>query len=298
MTISDEDLMDYADGLLNSDKAAEVERAIAQDQELFERVEQFRTSFAMATAADDFAQSTFPTLEEIETELATRGAVETPASVKAGFLQTLRVKIIVAAVSLSVTFAGGVAATVGYVGWRVQQALMSIQTVGQTVAPMVTRGSQETHTFAQRPIWYVSGPLSVSIEVLDTKGVDGNIYRRSNGYLTDRDRVPVGKALKISYRIDERKFFDAQGFWCLLIGDCKVKGILSLDYKTGIDKFKPLVTHEVIPGETQAFLYPMSKKDRDLVWLTRPLGMDQLRLRLKIADDQAVETTLKIRVVE
>ena len=289
MTVSDEDLMDYADGILDQGKASEVERAIGDDPELQEKVELFRTSFSMAAAADDYAQSTFPTLDEIETELATRpmAVIEKPA--KFGLLQTLRAKIIVAMVSVSVTFAGGVAATVGFVGWRVQQALMSFQTVGQAAAPMITRGSDHKDKFSSQPIWYVAGPLSMSVEVFQRRQVGGENFVRPIGYLRDGDSVPIGRVLRVSYRVDERKFLDAQGFKCLIMGNCKTEGRLSLSYRSGTQLYAPLADLPVTFGEAQILSNP------GFLRVTKPAGTDVLRFQLRFSD-QLVEREIKIKI--
>ena len=163
MAFSDEDLMDYADGVLDEHTTAKIDQAIEDDPSLLDRIEEFRSSFAMAAIADDFAQSTVPSLAEMEEAIAARERGAVVPEKAYGLLEALRARIMVVLVSLSLTFAGGVAATMGFVAWRVQQAVVSFQFPAVAVVRhgLKTRGAtkgQDTSKYASDPIWYGKGP--------------------------------------------------------------------------------------------------------------------------------------------
>ena len=291
MEYSDEDLMDYADSRLDEKTSTEMEAVIAADPALLERVEEFRSSFVMASIADDFAQSTVPSLDEIEAMISEREMAVQPEPQSYSLLAYLRGRILVALVSLSLTFAGGVAATVGFVAWRVQQALVGFQTTGSVLmrqGALVTRGPQADNRQAVQPIWYGAGPLVFNIEVLEQlKSSSGLMFERRLGYLKDDDSLPFGSALRVNYRIDSRKFLDAQGFWCLIFGSCEETGLLSLDIKSGKGSFGPfLAPTKVTPGELVSLVRP--------IVLVPPVGTDKIRIKFKFAG-QVVERSVSVR---
>jgi len=291
MDYSDEDLMDYADGRLDEKTSTEIEAAIEADPALLERVEEFRSSFVMASIADDFAQSTVPSLDEMEAMISEREMAVQAEPQSYSLLAYLRGRILVALVSLSLTFAGGVAATVGFVAWRVQQALVGFQTTGSVLmrqGALVTRGPQADNKQAAQPIWYGAGPLVFNIEVLEQlKSSSGLMFKRRLGYLQDDDSLPFGSALRVNYRIDSRKFLDAQGFWCLIFGSCEETGLLSLDIKSGKGNFGPLLAPtKVTPGELVSLVTP--------IVIGPPVGTDKIRIKFTFAG-QVVERSVSVR---
>lgn len=289
MEFSDEDLMDYADGLAEEEIAARIETALATDPNLATRIEEFQSSFVIASMADEFAQSTAPSFEEMEAAIAERESTAVEQTQRLGFFEYLRTRIVLTLVSISLTFSGGVAATMGFVAWRVQQSLVGFQTVGPVALQL--RGASTDKNYSALPNWYGIGPLAFNAEVLQTLNrrvePSGNFEKRI-GYLKDNSTAFFGHQLRINYRVDQQKFVNAQGFGCMFFGRCQKTGRLSVHYKSGKGKFIPVVEHLVVtPGE--ALFVPK------ILQLGLPAGYDQLRLKL-VFGNLSVERSITFKV--
>lgn len=214
------------------------------------------------------------------------------------FLSYLKTRITVAVISFSITFAGGVAVSLGFIAWRTQQAIMSFQGPAQILVPMVTRGgvtTPEGEKYSPIPVWFQEGPLIFNLEVLDVHAPKARFkhlksptgfrdprYEKRLGYIKEGGDVSAGTDIRLNVRISAEEFIDGQGIWCLITNSCAKEGTISADYGTskGVEK-NFIAPTKVKPGE----LNPLEG------WsLGPPLGVDKVTIVLKVGEQEFSRT--------
>jgi hypothetical protein len=298
MDYTDEELMDYADGLLNEEDTIAIGAAIKDDPKLAARVEEFEASFVMAALANQKMVAEAPTFESVQ------------ARANAGFffyLNYLKTRLMVSVISLSITFTGGIAASAAFLAWRTQQAIMSFQASGMALmqpAMIMTRGGKEYSTvpilqpsivvtrsgkseikYSNTPVWYQKGPLIFNFEVLKVLSPKQRFsdydfkkprYEMKLGYLTDGQNISIDNDIRLNVRIDAEKFIKAQGHWCLITNSCEKFGKISLNYTESTGAVTKLISErKIAPGE----LMPL------IGWsIGKPMGIDKIAFKLAVSD--------------
>ena len=217
------------------------------------------------------------------------------------FLSYLKTRIIIAIISFSITFAGGVAVSLGFIAWRTQQVIMSLQGPGLILLPRTApllRGTTEvddTGQFSLNPVWFRDGPLVFNLEDLDVPekstrykylssptNFKGPRYEMRLGYLADGNEVSVDMDMRLNARISAEEFIDGQGIWCLISNSCAKQGTISAVYRdssgTETQFIKPI---KVVPGE----LTPLAG------WsIGKPFGVDKVTIVLKVGEQEYSRT--------
>jgi hypothetical protein len=162
--ITESQLLLYQDGELSGEEERQVEAYLRENPGVAEDMAWWDKEKAVLRGVDGLGRMSnedfIKTVDELVLEDADhRSAPSTEPQEGAGllfFFSHLKTRITIAVISLSLTFAGGVAVSLGFIAWRTQQAVMSLQGPGlilmQRTAP-VLRGSSEVDENARDRVY-------------------------------------------------------------------------------------------------------------------------------------------------
>ena len=304
--ITESQLLAYQDGDLAGEEERQVEEYLRENPGVAEDMAWWDKEKAILRGVHGLGRMSneefIKTVDELVVEDTDhRAAPSAEPQDEAGllsFLRYLKTRITVAVISFSITFAGGVAVSLGFIAWRTQQAIMSFQGPAQILVPMVTRGSVSTpegEKYSPIPVWFQEGPLIFNLEVLDVPKPSTRFIHLSSptsfqkpryemrlGYIREGGDVSIGKDVRLNVRISAEEFVDGQGIWCLIINSCAKQGTISAVYRDSKGAKNDLIRPtKVKPGELNSLAG----------WsLIEPLGVDTVTIVLKVGDRQYPKT--------
>ena len=310
--ITESQLLAYQDGDLAGEEKRQVEEYLSENPGVAEEMAWWDKERATLRGVhglgrmsnEDFIKTVDELVLEDTDHIAAPSAEPQEAAGLLSFLSYLKTRITVAVISFSITFAGGVAVSLGFIAWRTQQAIMSFQGPAQILVPMVTRGSVTTpegEKYSPIPVWFQEGPLIFNLEVLDVPAPEARFrhlksptsfqeprYEMRLGYIKEGGDVSIGTDIRLNVRISAEEFIDGQGVWCLITNSCAKEGTISAVYgdSKGVEE-NLIAPTKVKPGE----LNPLAG------WsLGEPLGVDKVTIVLKVGEQEFSKTvTYKVK---